>query len=1707
MTTSSNAFNFLSFLQHSVDPRTGQYTMSIELPELAGNALSGPALPLRLDFNPINEQDSGFGHGWSLNLSQYDPATAMLTLHSGESYKVTGSGDQPAIRERKLDSFHFHKEPNDRFRLVHKNGLVEILEVQGPTDNRVALPVRVEAPSGHWIDLSYVNYLGIPCLSEIVDAAGVKLLALTYNSSQVLIKLHPQSGAGATPLAVYEVNFRVQGPQQKRLPFEVVLPSDDRGSWRLEYEFFDGRDTLPLACLKKIETPTGGTELIEYDSHLFPPAPKPEDTPKPLPRVRKHTIKPGFGQPDMVTEYTYTTENFLGYGATGVVWSDDGQDNLYQFTGASFSYGSTATRMLEGAPLRKITRLFNRFHLLTWQSTEQDDCIEEIETTFNEQPNRTFDQQPNNFQLPTTVTKRWRTSRTPPRSEVLRSRYDQYGNLLEETLPSGIRTTYEYYPATGEEEEDESGELIELCPADPQGFVRSLKSTTTHPGEGGDAEAATLQTRYRYYRLPPVAQSTPEPWRLGWLVVKEEDRLQLDGQTQTLLRQTQRFYLDRPDSPLLHGRVDYQLETLKHGENRLADKTSRMRFFYSLKKDAHQQDSLLHTKITAQGHDLAEKSISHAVCRHTGSPLSMEDLNGVFTDYAYDAMGRVVAETIAPGTPYEATRSYRYQLCSATGQQSNQTSTDVQGVKNRTWFDGSNRSLWEEREVEVTDEASNQPERKWFRVSDNTYDGDGRLTQQTQYDDYLGQKLALTSSFEYNAWGDQCKTIGPDGVINRYERSPFGAEGDIVETWQERPDQPAIRRGWQRSEYNRFGNPTQECRLESDEQQVGSVDFFYDGLGRCVRQVRKLRDPLKPLDPPMTRTTLMRYDVWDRMYLIERPDGSSLAREFASHSTDELTTRLELLVAGQEPGGGATICRRGFDGLGRISSLTVGPRTERYTYHAERELLRTHERTSGRHYTFSYQPELGSQPTSVNWKSERDAEFEFDKTSALVTKATNSEGVRTYSYTDQGYLREETWQGNDASEAYNIAYCRSLQGSLHEQRGSDGLPIVSTYDKEGRLHTRTLGQLEATLCYDEDGRLGTTTTTDSGRTITCTQTYDLLGRDDTRRISLDDGTEQLLTMTWRDDDLLHQRTLHQGDTLLLEEKFQYDQLDRLTQIDYVGSELPCNRAGRPFARQRFRWDALDNLTRCDSSFADGKTDSARFTYAEDGSCQLTHVTHSLQPDYPASQAFSYDADGNMLNDEWGRRLDYDDRGRLLEIRSEDDQQCLARYRYDAHDHLLSARHGNASEVLRRYQGYNLSATLERGMLTQYLLDGERPLAQQSIPTSEATPGQVHAVDSRLLLTDAANSVIGEYAEDGLHTARYSAYGEQADTEVLQTLLAFNGEVREHAVGWYLLGRGYRAYNPDLMRFHSPDSLAPEESGINPYVYALGNPVQWRDPTGHRASAMSSRDPHDDIREPVEEPKASGGSGSWYMIGASALILVVSAIPVVGALAMGAALTVSMGIALAGIAAETLALGAQVGSMLTEGSTSEALKWTGVGLTALGVVLSLAGAVRGFKFMYKRIVKTRPKVPKPSNLPTMRTVGTGTDPMMPSGEFNRFRAPQGSPRRPPVPPRPARQASGDSDYAMPVSEYDIPSADYSGSSSSRSSEGIPAAPARQAENVTAAPNQDPARAALMEQIRTDPKSHLRHVTVRNRKEDKMVGAYGVVEGPWKTFIRR
>ncbi|MNV47584.1 hypothetical protein D3C71_1394570 [compost metagenome] len=111
--------------------------------------------------------------------------------------------------------------------------------------------------------------------------------------------------------------------------------------------------------------------------------------------------------------------------------------------------------------------------------------------------------------------------------------------------------------------------------------------------------------------------------------------------------------------------------------------------------------------------------------------------------------------------------------------------------------------------------------------------------------------------------------------------------------------------------------------------------------------------------------------------------------------------------------------------------------------------------------------------------------------------------------------------------------------------------------------------------------------------------------------------------------------------------------------------------------------------------------------------------------------------------------------------------------------------------------------------------------------------QSGAVEARLLATDQQRSVLNVLDVARPHSMAYTPYGHRPAENGLLSLLGFNDERPDPVTGCYLLGNGYRAFNPVLMRFNSPDSWSPfGRGGLNTYAYCVGDPVNRQDSSGH-----------------------------------------------------------------------------------------------------------------------------------------------------------------------------------------------------------------------------------------------------------------------------------
>ncbi|KAL6910210.1 hypothetical protein GGI43DRAFT_426984 [Trichoderma evansii] len=385
----SQGFNFSSFIQKDVDPRTGQYTCAIAVYETPAEHRNCPSLHLSLFYNPINTEDVGLGKGWSFNLSSYQhrPPKKCLFLSTGENYQVTETRSALQVEDQKLKSFQFRKNGN-QYEVVHKSG-------------------QLHAPTGRQLKLVWARWGEQPRLQKIQDGSDI-LLDIEYGDALVKITRAPNTIEASALTLVRRAGHLV----------ELKLPLNDSPSWAFLYD----RDAY-----------YAGHRLPRGDPHAT------------IPYVTSHTVRPGNNQPAIKTSYSYSNKNFLGFDS-GFDWKD-GEDNLYR---AREDYRYSSTVQVDGGAVTTYT--YNRFHLLVSSETSKGKVKTSQATTYHMFTNGSFDQQPAQYQLPQSVQTTYQDTSTTqlPCVETTQYAFDDWGNPTQVIQPTGVKIDREYYSPAGE---------------------------------------------------------------------------------------------------------------------------------------------------------------------------------------------------------------------------------------------------------------------------------------------------------------------------------------------------------------------------------------------------------------------------------------------------------------------------------------------------------------------------------------------------------------------------------------------------------------------------------------------------------------------------------------------------------------------------------------------------------------------------------------------------------------------------------------------------------------------------------------------------------------------------------------------------------------------------------------------------------------------------------------------------------------------------------------------------------------------------------------------------------------------------------------------------------------------------------------------------------------------------------------------------------
>ncbi|AWK42195.1 MULTISPECIES: RHS repeat-associated core domain-containing protein [Photorhabdus] len=1486
----SQATNFTGAMMGGVDPRTGLFTPQIPITQLGGNDLWGPDLAITLTYNPLTYLNTGYGLGFSDNFTRYDTQTQVLTLATGEIYhrveKANEVVDGQAWTFHHAKPAHFKvKKEKDAFWVLYKTGSREKL-TQLDRANPVAVVSEIYAPSGHKLCVkwnSFVNHnYNYWQLMEVCDAMETLLKADLATTEKIEFTVWPGSPES------YTVTLNMTNDL-----LQTVISASEL-TWHLEYETEGAHKniltkvTTPSGLIEKVVYHETGHTLptpkcIQYYPNAWGPGiirqdPKSSTTAtvEHFPYVTQHHIIAGSGSPDQVIRYVFSPENFLGQKNKNM--KDPiplpQQDNAYL---ANSEYKYTSTEVREYNEKRYcIHREYNKFHLLVSETEtvevtpSRPQKLKETIIKYYADVGKSFDdnKQPPQFLMPNTVETIWHNpessaSTTQRRKETTQWEYNAQCNLISMTLPDNTTTKTTYYAPDGEETTDTH------CPAEPNGFERFIKEIAVEAPSPLTKTKITILRKVTYNYKSYDTYSPPKNNQASVvksmvLPLSETHYSRRDCCADHLEKvkiNTVSFY-ENTQNAFLNGRVEQRNSYLFENGNQTRSYTED----YSWSNENKNGASCIKCKTTGSG-KCGTPPVSHEQywSRSTGRLIFQKDAQDNNTVFQYDTIGHLISSTINADTAYEKTVKYAW---SYSNKRVTVTQTDIHENRYITEMDGLGRPL----------KKSYSPagyQGKQFDMERYQYNPLGQLCQAISCDHMLFENKSekkcssMTVSLEYDDWGHNSRLRYSDGtsVKNTFDPIKMTSEHQRVSNDESQSS------GIIRTTYNQFGQITATERLTTSRIQQGCWHYLRDELGRLVSINAN------------GNTTLLAYDAFDRVIKQTFADGTTISMAYENG----VSVRMSATPLGinQTP---VILGTQILDGLGRVIDMESGGRKIKLDYEGASPVPDTVTYVKGPtsgdkdivlHY--EYEPKLNNAVTKITaGQDDVDQTFKYDPKTGLLTEAIeeyknkNDEMISSkliFDYTLSGQLASEKLvsynKNNRAYMHFKTCYSFSFANRPTAIKSTINGPryIINkySYDNQGRLETVRNNDIEINLKYDKLSRHVCQSTEylfdTINNKITTSLTLDDFGRETKRTIRRHNGlknnkgiTDIHISQTFNEQDKITNKELLHGTKQISKEVYTYHKrggLETYTLMELVGEReiTQCSD---------YKYDHLGNITQ-HSITTEGKTITSTYTYGNGNiqdPCQLIDVSTCTGNNSSSSLRFTYNQRGALVceNDENNTKIrtwTYDSLGRI-DTTVDALHKVETRYLFDATNRLIIKRsekngtpyHHDLSYCSNSlvHDNYFYGEKRDNAADRKYNKVGGICLGFSQTPCHQ-TPTSVASRYTETA-TDGKGSVIATFQGEDVQHIAYSPWGvttEQAMVTAGQqpphnTAIEeprFNGEQWDTASASYLLGNGYRAYRPDLMRFTAPDSWSPfGAGGINAYAYCGGDPVNLNDPSGH-----------------------------------------------------------------------------------------------------------------------------------------------------------------------------------------------------------------------------------------------------------------------------------
>jgi len=767
-------------------------------------------------------------------------------------------------------------------------------------------------------------------------------------------------------------------------------------------------------------------------------------------------------------------------------------------------------------------------------------------------------------------------------------------------------------------------------------------------------------------------------------------------------------------------------------------------------------------------------SLGHKTATVTPTPTTLAGGPASTTTYQYDALGNLI-QTAAPlgrttGSTYDANGN-KLSDTDARGNVTTYQYDALNRLTTTTYPDKTTSSKTYDFRNSVltsTDQAGN--------ITQNAYDLAGRLTSVTRG---YGTSTASTTSYAYDNAG---RKISETDALAHTTSYTYDAAGRLTAV--------SGVKGNTAYGYDDAGNQTSRT-----DGNGNTTSFQYDARKRLIKTTY-----------PDKTTVVNTYDGPGNLASVTDQNGNVV--EYTYDAANQLKTVVQV----NHPDPSKNTNLYGYDNLGNLTGLTD-------------ENL--HSTVNG----FDVFNESVSKllPDATHTESRQ-----YDTAGNLLS-LTHFNGITTtYTYDALNRLLSRTTPGEAP-----VSFTYTATGKYLTSTAADGT-VKYTYDALDRLATKATPEGTLSYTYDAAGHVESIVSSNpNGASVA--YTYDELNR---LGAVVDNRLPGQNTTTYTYDPASNVATVAYANGL--QSNFTYDTLNRLTEMI-----TPVSGYSYTLGATGNRTQAVEINGRTLNWNYDGINRLTSETISDDPSKSNGSVSYGLDPvgnrlsasstlSGVSSGTFTYNADDQISSET------YDANGNTLTAGGKI-------YTYDAENHMTSMTSGSTA-VTMAYDAFgNRVAKTVNGVTTKYLVEDDvNPTGLPQV-LEETVNGAVQRVYTYGLQRISQYQMVSGtwtasyYGYDGAGSVRqltnsagavtdsyeYDAFGNSfTKTGSTPNNYLYRGEQYDSDLGLYYLRARY--YNPVTGRFVSrdpEDGIATDPATLHKYLYAGGDPVNKKDPTG------------------------------------------------------------------------------------------------------------------------------------------------------------------------------------------------------------------------------------------------------------------------------------